>query len=328
MEVEIQLPGQTTLGIWRNHSVWKEPLPAPARLNPDPGGSVQPLAPASRSALHAVGVYGKAACIAGQKLSLSGLNSGPSWHHEVDTAQILCRLLPQFSWGQQGLHCGPCMGEARPDASAPSVSQRGRPGPAPGPSRPSSAPPPSPPRPQEPLSGGGPRTRFPQTREAGWRRKRGRSLAPAPPAHLRPPQPPDVGSWASPSREEGTAERRLWAARGARRKRRPAAAAALLCGPGQGRKWEEGELGVPLPPQPRGDDARRIRDPPAVAAAAPAARAPAPAAGDCAAPHRRPAPPARRPRGPGPAPDAAPPPPPPGTCLTPGAGGTGPSSYA
>jgi hypothetical protein len=43
-------------------------------------------------------------------------------------------------------------------------------------------------------------------------------------------------------------------------------------------KWEEGGARRPAPSAAHGDDARHIRDPPAVAAAAPATRAPAPAA--------------------------------------------------
>lgn len=100
-------------------------------------------------------------------------------------------------------------------------------------------------------------------------------------------------------------------------------------------KWEEGGALRPAPSAAHGDGARHIRDSPALAAAARAVRTPTPAPAAVVTPPRlavgpaqpSPArPPARRPRAPPPPPP--PPPPPLGTCLTPEAGGTGPSSCA
>ncbi|XDA81071.1 hypothetical protein R6Z07M_011015 [Ovis aries] len=116
----------------------------------------------------------------------------------------------------------------------------------------SSAPPPSPPRPPEPLSGGGgPRTGFPQTRG------RVEEEAAEPRILLRRRRAPPATT-ARPRRLLGLTEPRRGNGRGgcveaagARAEAaRPAAAAALLCGPGQGkRSGRRGELGVPLPPR-------------------------------------------------------------------------------
>ncbi|XP_032354485.1 translation initiation factor IF-2-like [Camelus ferus] len=147
---------------------------------------------------------------------------------------------------------------APPRPRAPGHPARADPGPAPGPTPPRRARPalrlrlPSPPRPLEPTSGGGgPRTRFPQTRG------RVEEEAPEPRVLLRRCRaPPALAD--QPRRLLGLAEPRggkggggCVEAAGARAEAaRPAAAAALLCGPGRGRRsGRRGELGVPLPPR-------------------------------------------------------------------------------
>lgn len=168
-------------------------------------------------------------------------------------------------------------------------------------------------------------------RAGGGGSGRAQNPAPAPPstARLNRPAPSAPGPHRAEKRER---QRRL---RGGGGDAGGGGAAGRCCrfvvrpGPRK-EKWEEGGVRRPAPSAAHGDDARHIRDPPAVAAAAPAARAPAPAA-VVTAPRLAVAlapPAARRPRAPRPAPRPQPPPPPPGTCLTPGAGGTGPSSCA
>uniref|UniRef100_A0A9L0IAF2 SMAD specific E3 ubiquitin protein ligase 2 n=1 Tax=Equus asinus TaxID=9793 RepID=A0A9L0IAF2_EQUAS len=148
-------------------------------------------------------------------------------------------------------------------------------------------------------------------RAGGGGSGRAPSPAPAPPSTARLSRP--APSAPGPRRAERRARRRRLRGGGAGAGGGGAAGRGcrFVVRPGPRKeKWEEGGARRPAPSAAHGDDARHIRDPPAVAAAAPAPRAPAPAA--VVTPPRlavAPAPPAaRRPRAPrrGRSPAAAP----------------------
>ncbi|CAI9163602.1 unnamed protein product [Rangifer tarandus platyrhynchus] len=247
--------GNGVISCGQEHPRQREQQP---KLNPDRsrfGSNPWPLplreAPCTRWASNKGSLY-----CADKSSPLSGLNSRPSWHHRARSRHPDPLPAPSSSsaWDSRVHQPGP----PRPGRSqawrlrTPWCSARGRPGPAHGPRPAASAPPPSPPRPPEPLSGGGgPRTGFPQTRG------RVEEEAAEPRILLRRRRAPPA-STARPRRLLGLTEPRRGKGRGGcveaagtrAEAARPAAAAALLCGPGQGkRSGRRGEFGVPLPPR-------------------------------------------------------------------------------
>uniref|UniRef100_A0A4W2G9E8 E3 ubiquitin-protein ligase SMURF2 n=1 Tax=Bos indicus x Bos taurus TaxID=30522 RepID=A0A4W2G9E8_BOBOX len=320
MEVETTLPGAKhpwgfagTFGVGRASPASLQP-----RLTPDRsrfGSNRWPLplreAPCTRWASNKGSLY-----YADKSSPLSGLNSRPSWHHRGRRRHPDPLPAPSSSsaWDSRAHQPGP----PRPGRSqAWSLRPPGAPRAA------TQAPPPAPPRIIDPAPvstpppGAAEWRRRPQDRVSSDKRAggggsgRAQNPAPAPPstARLNRPAPSAPGPHRAEKRER---QRRLRgggggaggggaAGRGCRFVVRP--------GPRK-EKWEEGGARRPAPSAAHGDDARHIRDPPAVAAAAPAARAPAPAA-VVTAPRLAvaPAPPAaRRPRAPrrGRSPAAAP----------------------
>lgn len=253
----------------------------------------------------------------GQKLSLKRveLQALLAPQRSAPPPRSFARSFLKFCMGQQGSPARTAAPRPKPGLTPPP--------PLGAPRAAAQAPPPAPPR----LVGPAP-VSTPPPGAAEWRRRpqdrvssdkraggggsgRAQNPAPAPPSTARRnrPAPSAPGPHRAEKRER---QRRLRgggggaggggaAGRGCRFVVRP--------GPRK-EKWEEGGARRPAPSAAHGDDARHIRDPPAVAAAAPAARAPAPAA-VVTAPRLTvaPAPPAaRRPRAPrrGRSPAAAP----------------------
>lgn len=240
MEVETTSRSKNTLrDLPRNPQVWEEPL-----LPHSSRGSIRTATeqfhcwpasetPATQWASAKQPYFADTFC--------SGLNSRPSWHCHRGRRRHpdpLPRSFLSSAWDSRAHQPGPPRprAEAGPgSASAPLGAPRAR-GPRPGPRL--GRPAPSPPAPGAAGGGGGPQDQGFCLRQGGWRKQPGPRLPCSSSGTARHQHP--APSAPGPHRaEKGERQRRCVEAAGAQAGGATGAAAALLCGPGQG-KWEEG----------------------------------------------------------------------------------------